>query len=71
MSANDKASAKFDEWQACRSVLDTKSQALQQEMAEYLAGRSPMPADMLEEVLELQRKCVELFNDVVKAMKRP
>jgi hypothetical protein len=71
MSANDKASAKFDEWQACRALLDRKTQALQQQMAEYLAGKGPMPADLSDEVLQLQKKCLKLFNDVVKALNSP
>jgi hypothetical protein len=71
MSTNDKASAKFDEWQACRALLDRRTQALQQEMGEYLAGRSPMPADLSDEVLQLQKKCLALFQDVVKALNSP
>lgn len=71
MGPTQNAREKFKSWQECRSVLDRQTLMLQNEMREFLAGKSSMPTDLLAEVLELQKKCLSLFDDLVKAMNKP
>jgi hypothetical protein len=71
MRTGDQAGKKFEKWQQCRSDLDKKTRLVQQEMSDYLAGNGSVPSDLLAEVLDLQRKCLVLFEDVVKAMNKP
>lgn len=68
MGSKEKAAEKFERWRECRSLLDKKTRVLQKEMDEFLAGQKAMPADLLAEVLELQKKCIALFEQVVKAL---
>jgi hypothetical protein len=71
MGSTEQAREKFERWQECRSILDKQTRILQKDMRDFLAGKSPMPTDLLAEVLELQKKCVALFDEVCKAMKKP
>jgi hypothetical protein len=71
MDPTEKARENFDKWQECRSVLDKQTRVLQKDMRDFLAGNSPMPTDLLAEVLDLQKKCVAMFDEVVKAMNKP
>ncbi len=68
MGTRDEAAEKFEEWRACRSVLDRQTRVLQNQMDSFLAGKGAMPSDLLDEVLELQKKCVALFKQLVKTM---
>jgi hypothetical protein len=67
----DEARAKFERWKECRALLDQQTSALQTQMRQYMAGTQPMPSDLLDEVLLLQKRCIALFEDVVKAMNTP
>jgi hypothetical protein len=71
MGAKDKEAEAFERWQECRARLDQRTIALQTEMAEYLAGHTPMPTDLLDEVRILQKKCQALFEALLKAMNTP
>jgi hypothetical protein len=71
MGTREEAAEKFEAWRGCRSLLEKKTRVLQKEMDEFLAGKRAMPTDLLAEVLELQKKCVALFKQLVKAMSTP
>lgn len=71
MDTNARAAEKFEEWRKCRSLLEQRTRALQNEMDEFLAGNRAMPSDLLAEVLELQKSCVALFKQLVKALGTP
>jgi hypothetical protein len=66
MGTREKAAEKFEKWRECRALLEKKSRILQKEMDEFLAGERAMPTDLLSEVLALQKKCVALFEQLVK-----
>lgn len=66
MTTRDEAAETFERWRECRLVLDEKTRVLQAEMDAFLAGQQAMPTDLLEDVLELQKRCVALFEQVVK-----
>lgn len=71
MGTREKAAEKFDRWRECRSLLEKKTRVLQKQMDEFLAGGRPMPTDLLADVLEMQKKCTALFEQVVKALGSP
>lgn len=71
MGNRDQAAEKFERWRECRSLLDQKTRVLQKEMDEFLAGNRAMPADLLAEVLELQKQSIALFKQLVKAINTP
>jgi hypothetical protein len=71
MGTMEEAAEKFERWRECRSLLEKKTRVLQKEMDEFLAGKRAMPTDLLADVLELQKKSVALFKQVVKSMSTP
>ena len=71
MANRDEAAEKFERWRECRSLLDQKTRVLQEEMDEFLAGNRPMPADLLGEVLELQKQSTALLKQLVNALNTP
>ena len=68
MGTKEKAAEKFERWRECRSLLEKRTRVLQKEMDEFLAGKRAMPSDLLADVLQLQKKCTALFEQVVKAL---
>ena len=71
MGTREKAAEKFERWRECRSLLEKRTRVLQKEMDDFLAGERAMPTDLLADVLELQKKCTALFEQVVKALGTP
>jgi hypothetical protein len=67
MDTKQQAAEMFERWMECRSILEQKTNELQKEMDAFVAGDSAMPSELLDEILELQKECVDLFSDVVKA----
>ena len=68
MGTREQAAEKFEKWRECRSLLDQQTAILQKAMDEYLAGNTAMPTDLLADVLELQKNCVALFKQLVRAL---
>lgn len=66
MGTKEEAAEKFERWRECSSILRKQTRVLMKEMDEFLAGRAPMPTDLLDDVLELQKRCLALFKQVVK-----
>jgi hypothetical protein len=71
MGTKENAAEKFEKWRECRSLLEKRTRVLQKEMDEFLAGDRAMPTDLLTEVLDLQKKCTALFEQVVKSLGTP
>lgn len=71
MGTREEAAEKFEKWRECRSLLEKKTRVFQKEMDAFLAGERAMPTDLLADVLELQKKCTALFEQVVKALGAP
>jgi len=55
-------------WQDRRAELQRHSQRLERALADYAAGKGPMPNDLRERVHALRDECDQLFKEVLEAV---